>query len=76
MKKRKTLDIKQIMVTIVIIVVISLGEYLINKYNNENIETPSNENIITNIKIDELPEYSGKIVIDINNNVDISFLSD
>ena len=68
MKKIKTLDIKQIIVTIVIIVVISLVEYLINKYNNENIETPSNENIITNIKIDELPEYSGKIVIDINNN--------
>ena len=66
MKKRKIKNLKQILITIAIILVISLVEYFINKY--ENLETNTTQNVSANIKIDEIPSYSGEIIIDINNN--------
>lgn len=79
MKKRVRNKLKQLVVTIIIIILSSIIGY-ITLQNDKALESVSNGNIINNtevtnensnanIRISDLPSYSGEIVININNDI-------
>lgn len=70
MKKRKKLNSKQIISAIIVIIITFAIEYAMRKIEKEQTENTTNQVVQTdaNIKIDKIPKYSGKMVIDINNN--------
>ena len=73
--KKETIKIRQIIITIVITILLILLEYI--TLSNEDREAKENtlntikknSSISTNINIDNIPIYSGKIMIDINNGI-------
>ena len=61
MEQNKNVNLKQIItISIVIIFLIGLAFF----YNKENISTVSNYN-----RIEDVPEYTGQIYVEINNNI-------
>ena len=65
-----------IIIVVLIILLVLIGyaifpnkEELSNNISAENTQTNIINNIHTNVSINDIPEYSGQIVIDINNNV-------
>jgi len=73
--KEKNLKQRGIIVSFVILLAL-IGyaifpnrEELSNNISTENTQTNIVNNIHTNVSINDIPEYSGQIVIDINNNV-------
>lgn len=73
----KEKNLKQIGIIVSLIILLALIGYAIfpnreelsNNISTENIQTNIVNDTHTNISINEIPEYSGEIVIDINNNV-------
>ncbi len=73
----KEKNLKQIGIIVSLIILLaSIGyaifpnrEELSNNISTENTQTNIVNNIHTNVSINDIPEYSGQIVIDINNNV-------
>ena len=73
----KEKNLKQIGIIVVLIILLALIGYAIfpnkeelsNNISTENTQTNIVNNIHTNVSINDIPEYSGQIVIDINNNV-------
>ena len=73
----KEKNLKQIGIIVVFIILLVLVGYAIfpnkeelsNNISTENTQTNIVNNIHTNVSINDIPEYSGQIVIDINNNV-------
>ena len=73
----KEKNLKQIGIIVVLIILLVLIGYAIfpnkeelsNNISAENTQTNIINNIHTNVSINNIPEYSGQIVIDINNNV-------
>ena len=73
----KEKNLKQIGIIVVLIILLVLIGYAIfpnkeelsNNISTENTQTNIVNNIHTNVSINDIPEYSGQIVIDINNNV-------
>ena len=76
MKKKTNLDLKQLSIFIIIAIIIVVSRY-VTKQEEQNITTETtnqstiSENISqnSNIKITDIPEYSGEIIIDINENI-------
>ena len=74
MKKKNLRQIETIVVSIILLTLIGYAiflnkEELSNNILTENTQTNIVNNIHTNVSINDIPEYSGQIVIDINNNV-------
>ena len=74
MKEKNLKQIGIIVVLIILLVLIGYAlfpnkEELSNNISTENTQTNIVNNIHTNVSINDIPEYSGQIVIDINNNV-------
>ena len=73
----KEKNLKQIGIIVSLIILLTLIGYAIfpdreelsNNISTENTQTNIVNNIHTNVSINDIPEYSGQIVIDINNNV-------
>lgn len=67
--KKEKINLKQLVTTIIIIILLIVIGYVlpINESNNE--VSQENITIDSNIEIDNIPPYSGKIVITINNDV-------
>ena len=73
----KEKNLKQIGIIVSLIILLTLIGYAIfpnreelsNNISTENTQTNIVNNTHTNISINDIPEYSGQIVIDINNNV-------
>ena len=64
MKKRMK-KLEKIIIAIIFIIVIVAEIYFSNEQKNETENTTNNEAIY---KIENIPEYNGKIYIEINNN--------
>lgn len=72
MKNNKEKNLKQIGIIILIILLVLIGYGILpneNEVSNENTQTSTIDNVNTNIAIDDIPPYSGEIVITINNDV-------
>lgn len=73
----KEKNLKQIGIIVVFIILLTLIGYAIflnkeeslNNISTENTQTNIVNETHTNVSINEIPEYSGQVVIDINNNV-------
>lgn len=63
-KKDNTHQIGTIIICLIILFVISY----INNYNTDNANTVSDSNVITNFSIEDIPEYTNEIAIELNNN--------
>lgn len=73
----KEKNLKQISILIIFIILLAFIEYLLlpsihenlNNIQNENTQTNTINNLNTNISIDDIPQYSGQMVISINNDI-------
>ena len=73
----KEKNLKQIGIIVVLTILFALIGYAVfpnkeelsNNVSTDNTQTNIVNNIYTNVSINDIPEYSGQIVIDINNNV-------
>ena len=64
--RNKNINLKQIIITLIIMVLLIGLEYIKKEtyYNYENINTVENYNSIVDI-----PEYTGQIYVELNNNI-------
>lgn len=73
----KEKNLKQISILIIFTILIVFAGYLVspsiyensNNIQNENTQTNTINNFNTNISIDDIPRYSGQMVININNDI-------
>ena len=73
----KEKNLKQIGIIVVLTILFALIGYAVfpnkeelsNNVSTDNTQTNIVNNIYANVSINDIPEYSGQIVIDINNNV-------
>lgn len=77
MNNNKEKNSKQISILINFIILLAFIGYLLlssihensNNIQNENTQTNTINNFNTNISIDDIPQYSGQMVISINNDI-------
>ena len=69
-KNKKNMNLKQILTTIIIIILFSGLAYISNDTSYNNGDITSNNEITNNYNsIKEIPDYSGQIYVEINNNM-------
>ena len=65
---KEKINLKQLATTIIIIILLILIGYALPQNESNKEPLPENTNTDSNIKINNIPPYSGKLVITINNN--------
>lgn len=71
--KRRKNKLEQLVISVIFALLVAIISYAVVPEENKEQKSDKSTNVVTkinsNITISEIPEYSGKIVIDINNNI-------
>lgn len=71
--KRRKNKLEQLVISVIFALLVAIISYVVLPEENKEQKSDKSTNVVTKINsiitISEIPEYSGKIVIDINNNI-------